>query len=692
VRTARARLRAIRRALDRERPDVVVASGGRILWLVAAALRRRTVPWVAVVHGSELGGPAWQRRLTRRALGRADAIVAVSDFTARLLSDALGGRPHPVHVIHNGADDDRFAPDGDRARSFRARHGLGDRPLVVTVGNVTTRKGQHLVVEALPHLLSRVPDARYVVVGRPTEAGALRDRARGLGVDDHLHVVGMVGADEVVDAQRAADVFAMTSTATADGDVEGFGIAVVEAALCGVPAVVTRGTGAQEAVVDGRSGIVVDPTAASIGDALADLLSDPPRRARMGEEARAAALRSGTWTHRAVQYGEVLDDVASGGRPKVVVVSHTEHWRGPDGTVVGLGSTTRELDQLATLASELVHVAPLHAGPPPASALAPTASNLRFVPVEAAGGDSWRARLGALATLPRWIATVDREVRSADVVHVRCPAGISMAALLVLLVRRHPRDRWVKYAGEWSPAVAVPATFALQRWWLRHGLARAQVTVNGRFPDQPASVRTFDNPTLTERELAEGRKAAAAKPDGPPYRLVFAGRLEPDKGADVAVDTTVELAGKGIPVVLDLVGDGSLRSWAEERAAAAPPGTVTVHGWCSRARLEALLSEAHVLVLPSRSEGFPKVVAEAMAFGCVPLTSDVGDLRATLAETGGGEVVPDGGSWPDALTGLLEGDLSEHRRRGVEAAPRFSYATYLTQVRRMARDAWGRSL
>lgn len=691
LRTAVARARAIRHAIAMWQPDVIVASGGRILWLAAPSARRAGIPLVAVAHGTELGGPRWQRALTRRSLDRAAAVVAVSEFTARLVRGL--GVAARVEVIPNGADGERFAPERARRDRFRQMHGLGEGPVVLTVGNVTRRKGQHLVVEALPQLVARFPDLIYALVGRPTDADALRSRAEELGVAGNLRVLGQLDTDEVTDAHAAADVFAMTSTSTPGGDVEGYGIAVVEAALSGVPAVVTRGTGAEETVVDGETGLAVAGSPQSIAAAVASLLEDPERRQRMGQAAEHRARADGTWAHRAHRYGEVLDAAVAGAKPRIVVVSHTEHWRADDGSIVGFGATTRELDQLATLASELVHVAPLHDGPPPGMALPAKAPNLRYIPVRAAGGATVLEKVRAVAEVPRWWRTISGALRHADVVHVRCPAGISMVALLVLRAHRHPRDRWVKYAGNWQHTGPDALSYRLQRWWLRRGLANAAVTVNGDWPDQPAWVHAFDNPTLTDSEIQRGRAAAAGKATGPPWSVVFSGRLEEPKGAHVAVETVLELRIRGLDVSLDLVGDGPLRPWVEERIAGDSSGAIRLHGWMRRDELEEVLARAQVMLLPTTaSEGFPKVLAEAMAFGCVPVTSPVSSIGQVLGATGGSIVVEPDCSWADAVQTVLAQDSDRLRREGLAAVRRFSYSAYLVAVQRLAADEWGRRM
>ena len=268
-----------------------------------------------------------------------------------------------------------------------------------------------------------------------------------------------------------------------------------------------------------------------------------------------------------------------------------------------------------------------------------------------------------------------------------------MVALLVLRAHRHPRDRWVKYAGNWQHTGPDALSYRLQRWWLRRGLANAAVTVNGDWPDQPAWVHAFDNPTLTDSEIQRGRAAAAGKATGPPWSVVFSGRLEEPKGAHVAVETVLELRIRGLDVSLDLVGDGPLRPWVEERIAGDSSGAIRLHGWMRRDELEEVLARAQVMLLPTTaSEGFPKVLAEAMAFGCVPVTSPVSSIGQVLGATGGSIVVEPDCSWADAVQTVLAQDSDRLRREGLAAVRRFSYSAYLVAVQRLAADEWGRRM
>lgn len=294
-------IRRIRALLRGEAPDVVVASGLRAVWAVWRAVGGR-VPWVAVGHGLEFGTPTrWVRALNRRAYAAADAVVTVSAYTQSVLH-ARGIRPHRDVVIPNGADEQVFTPPPHP----RPPNGA----LILTVGRVCARKGQDLVVEALPRVLEQVGHARYRMVGIPEDAERLRTRAAELGVEGHVEVVGRIPQEEVVRHLHEADLFTMPSRRDARGDFEGFGIACVEAALTGLPSVVTTGSGLVEAVADGETGLAVPPDdAPALAGALSHLLSDGDRRRRMGEAARARALAEQTWSHRVGAYAALLEDV-----------------------------------------------------------------------------------------------------------------------------------------------------------------------------------------------------------------------------------------------------------------------------------------------------------------------------------------------------------------------------------------------
>jgi glycosyltransferase involved in cell wall biosynthesis len=378
---------------------------------------------------------------------------------------------------------------------------------------------------------------------------------------------------------------------------------------------------------------------------------------------------------------------------RLLVVSGTPHHRDGDGQTVGWGPSVRELEQLTTLFDEIVHVAPLNAGRPPATDCPYTSGRVRLRPVLAAGGEGILAKLGILRRVPSWVAAIRSELRHADAVHVRCPANVSLIALLVIMLIRRSLPRWVKYAGNWSPATNDAASYRLQRWMLRRNLCRAAVTINGSWPAQPAHVHSFVNPALTDEELWAAAQTAADKTLDGELRIAFAGRLEEPKGAGRVLEIADRLAASGVPFHIDLAGDGPNRRRYEAFVSARRLSRyVTFHGWLDRTALDGIYARAHILLLPSAAEGFPKVLAEGMAHGAIPVASDVSSIRQVLAEAKSGTVLP-AADVEAFVAAISERADSERWRRestaAVHAASRFTYSQYLVAVRSLFRCSWG---
>ena len=304
---------ALLRAVRRHRPRVVLVSGQRAVWLAATLLPALGVPFLAVGHGVEFGARGRLARwLNRRCYQRAAAVVTVSAYTKQRMLDS-GVEPRRSEVIPNGADAGTYHRlSAEALDAFRSRDLVTqpDRRLLITVGRVGRRKGQDLVVRALPRLLERHPDLHYVLIGLPDD-GEIEALAHELGVADRVFLLGRLPAEQVRAHLSAADLFVMASRHTEDGDFEGYGIAVVEAALCGLPAVVAGDSGLAEAVDALETGLVVPPDDVdALTDALGSLLDEPFRIQRMGELARERALLDKTWRRRVAAYDHLLCELA----------------------------------------------------------------------------------------------------------------------------------------------------------------------------------------------------------------------------------------------------------------------------------------------------------------------------------------------------------------------------------------------
>ena len=208
-----------------------------------------------------------------------------------------------------GVDTDRFTPDPAARKEMRTRYGLGERPVIVCLSRLVARKGQDMLIRALPAIRERVDGATLVVVGGGPYLATLHRLAREAGVTDHVVFTGGVPGAELPAHHAMADVFAMPCRTRGGGlDVEGLGIVYLEASATGVPVVAGRSGGAPETVQDGVTGRVVNGTDVDeIAAAVGEILADPARAAEMGAAGRRWAVGNWQWRNQAARLQRLLD-------------------------------------------------------------------------------------------------------------------------------------------------------------------------------------------------------------------------------------------------------------------------------------------------------------------------------------------------------------------------------------------------
>ncbi|PFG43654.1 phosphatidylinositol alpha-1,6-mannosyltransferase [Isoptericola jiangsuensis] len=312
-----ARTRDVVRLVHEHGCDSVWFGAAAPLGLMAPALRRRTAVrrTVATTHGHEL----WWAKVpgTRAALGRigrsVDHLTYLSDRTVGVLADAVGPEAAARAVrMSPGVDPETFAgADPAGGRAVRERYGIPvDAPVVLCAARLVERKGQDVLVRALPAVLAAVPDARLLVVGDGPDADRLRRLVAEHGVGAHVVLAGGHPHTAMPAFYAAADVFAMPSRSRRGGlEVEGLGIVYLEAQAAGLPVVVGDSGGAPDAVDDGVTGFVVDGTdPADVAARLVELLGDAALRARLGAAGPGWVRDSWTWDQRFATLHGLLTD------------------------------------------------------------------------------------------------------------------------------------------------------------------------------------------------------------------------------------------------------------------------------------------------------------------------------------------------------------------------------------------------
>lgn len=281
----------------RRRPAVVLSAHivtGPAALLIGRSLRR---PVVQYVHAQELSK---RHALAGRILRQADEVIAPSQYGRTLVEQIVGHRKG-IRVIHPGCECAGSPPDPPMASSS----------IVVVARLVERYKGHDVLLRALPLVRDQVPGANLQIVGNGPLRTELECLAHSLGVASATTFHGAVSDEQRDSILSAASVFAMPSRIDGRGAGEGFGIVYVEAGAHGLPVVAGNVGGALDAVIHGRTGLLVDPESPeAVAAALTTVLQDRDRARQMGRAGWVHA-RSLSWARTASEVERVLDEVCA---------------------------------------------------------------------------------------------------------------------------------------------------------------------------------------------------------------------------------------------------------------------------------------------------------------------------------------------------------------------------------------------
>ena len=285
-------------------------------WLVASAgdhlANRFRAPFVVTIHATEYGRhqgyvdkhpQSYIHEVERWMANRADRLITCSAYMREHVADIFGLEESRISVIPNGIDPSELVPVDD-LDTLRARFAQPDERLVLLVGRLVYEKGFQLALEALPGLIERLGNVRFIIAGSGTAEQELRRQAHDLGLDEHGTFLGWIGDDVLHSLYRIADLTVVPSI------YEPFGLVALEAMASGCPCLVADTGGLREVVPNEDVGLRFrsrDPQ--SLGQMAERLLTDVELRDRLVAEASEHVL-SFDWADVARQVAQVYDEVA----------------------------------------------------------------------------------------------------------------------------------------------------------------------------------------------------------------------------------------------------------------------------------------------------------------------------------------------------------------------------------------------
>ena len=375
---------------------------------------------------------------------------------------------------------------------------------------------------------------------------------------------------------------------------------------------------------------------------------------------------------------------------RLAIVTSVVHYRHRD-VLSAYGPYVREIEMWADLFPEIRLAAPLRESLPPGDCLPIRSDNVRVAPKIEAGGQGPLGKLAYLWKLPLLAWQLIPDLVWSDAVHVRNPGNLGLIG--VLLTPLFKRRMVSKYAGQWISFPGEPFTVRLQkrllasRWW------RGPVTVYGEWDRQPSHVIPFFSSAMSESQLAHARIVARSKTFAGPLRVLYVGRLSRPKNVDVLLQALAIANSGGANLTCTIIGTGSELDRLQDLARDLEiDSQVEFRGGLRYELVLEQFEQAHILVLVSESEGWPKAVMEGMAYGLVCIGSNRGLLPQLLGDHRG-FVVPagDAGALASVLLRVTH-DPQVHASLSASAAPwaqKFSLEHLRDEIRTLLERTWG---
>lgn len=264
----------------------------------------RGIPYTCYVHGEDVEVARTSREitiLTRLIFRYAEKVVANSENTRDILRRWWQIEEDRMLVMTPGVDVERFVPAPEDKPPL-----WPDRTVVLTVGRLQRRKGQDMMIRALPQIRKSIPDVLYCIVGGGADESHLKELAQANGVTELVEFAGELTDNQMLARYQACDLFALPNRRV-NNDDEGFGMVLLEAQSCGKPVLTGDAGGTRETLDPDRTGVVVDCTAPEpLADAVINLLQGTDRLAQMGIAGRRRMEQRFAWQELALKAQEKL--------------------------------------------------------------------------------------------------------------------------------------------------------------------------------------------------------------------------------------------------------------------------------------------------------------------------------------------------------------------------------------------------
>jgi len=286
------------RVVKREKIEMLwvgqVLPTGTVIYFLTKFLK---LSYIVSCHGMDIlqaSKVARRKKMVQRILEGAKLIIVNSHYTAELVKK-IGIKSGKIKVIYPGvsANDKQLIGNNIIKEKFIRKYNLEGKKIILSVGRLVERKGFDKVIEAMPRVVTRIPEAIYLIVGTGGDVLRLKDLSNK--IVEHIIFLGKVSDEEKWALLGLCDVF-ITPARENNEDVEGFGIVYLEANLMGKAVIAGKTGGAQEAVVNGETGLLVNPESVEeVSEAIINLLNNKELADKLGKAGCQRVIEKFSW-------------------------------------------------------------------------------------------------------------------------------------------------------------------------------------------------------------------------------------------------------------------------------------------------------------------------------------------------------------------------------------------------------------
>jgi glycosyltransferase involved in cell wall biosynthesis len=305
---------------------------------------------------------------------------------------------------------------------------------------------------------------------------------------------------------------------------------------------------------------------------------------------------------------------------KFAIITHVLHGN-VDGRYFAYAPYVREMNIWAKYVDKLIIVAPLTLKNKTSISFNYEKDEIKFTPINELSAIGFKSKLNAIIYIPKIVFAIYRAMKEADHIHLRCPGNIGLLGCMVQLFFPN-KPKTAKYAGNWDPNTTQPLSYKIQKWILNNTFLSKNITVlvYGEWNGQSKNIKPFFTATYSEVD----KISVESKTLQNGLKFIFVGTLSEGKNPLYAINIVEEISKRHSNISLNIFGNGQLSPELEKYIETNKlENVVFLNGNQSLDIIKKAYIDSHFVILPSKSEGWPKVLAEGMFWKCLPIATPV---------------------------------------------------------------------